>query len=105
MESSDNIVKYLISPDLWDYPKDYFEKIQEILKREFILFNISLNKTLGFYEYLNSENIDLTFSNYNNDNEIIDNNNNNIIDNSFASPSLNNDVQNLVDNNIGFDDR
>ena len=101
MESLDNIVKYLLSPDLWDYSNEYFEKIKNILKNEFISFNITLNKALNFYEHLNGEKLDLTFSNYNNENEI----NNNNIDNSFISYGLVNDIQGLVEDNVGFEER
>ena len=102
MESLDNIVNYLLSPDLWDYPNEYFEKITKILKNDFISFNITLNKALNFYEYLNGEKLDLILSNYNNEIEI---NNNNNIDNSFISHSLVNDLQGLVEDDVGFEGR
>mgnify|MGYP006872986723 CR=1 FL=1 len=62
LESKENIVKYLYSPDLWDVSMEFSEKIKEQLNNEIMPFNICLNKILDFYKEINCEKDDLGFS-------------------------------------------
>ncbi len=69
IESKENIVKYLYSPDLWDVSIKNSGEIKEQLNNGIISLNICLSKILDFYEEINCEKDDLDFS-YLNDIEI-----------------------------------
>lgn len=103
-ESKENIVKYLKSPDLWDEFKEKFEKLKLVLDKEIKSFNICFNKILSFYEFLDSENIELTISDFNNEQTII-NNNNNENNSSFISNNLVNDLVDNNEDNFNFEER